>query len=1268
MLLPICLIVLAAEPWPFRNVDFAERDAQAVPARWQHGSHDGGDYTFSALTEDGVSFARISGAAPSGRAFWAQTVGPLPCPPAFKISFKYRGTATQMDGFVRLRDGQDTNVELSKHDWRQAPITNEWTDFEKTFAVPKAAREAANGVRPELIVYARGVGTVDYSSFRLEPLDSFTPDWPTVEQPLQMPYRPADKQVCQQNPPDFSWPPVEGCDGYELQVSRSPDFAQAAHAAQPAFNFWNFDATFEPGVWYWRVRGVVGEDRTKWSPARRFRIDPDAWAFPVPTVDELLNQVARVHPRIWTTPATLAEFRERADGPRKDWFAALERGVRGSLATPMPDEPAFPFKTSDPKTAEWIAAHNKLRGEGEGAANRLQRTAFAYLVTGDEAIGRNAVEQLMNLAGWAPDGATGYATHDQVHRAIAYRSAMAYDWVSDLLTPEQRRTALAMIESRTQTMYQHLAVGRPLRDQPYESHGWTAYGYIGIIALATLHDLPAAEVWFRDVVPTYLNLCPPWGEEDGGWLQGVAYWQYSQLSNKEFYDALLSAVGLSLYDKAWSRNNLYFPLYWFPAGSPRCHFGDGNRDRPGIYEVQHYRRMAQMFQNPIAQWAWQQIGDLSDGSLQAYYRGDESLPARPPVEMPPSRWSKDIGWVAMHSDLLDPERVSLYFKSSWIGSFNHSHADQNQFVLNAFGEALAIDSGYYDWYASPHDKGYTRHTLAHNAITIDGGHGQPIFDATASGRILGMVSTPAIDIAGGDATAAYQGKLAKAVRRIVYLRPNTFVMIDDLAAPQGEQRQFEWWLHGLSPIAIDADQAGATVSQGKAHLKVELVAPSGLTASERDQFVGPPESYAAGAQPTAIRPEGRGDAWPDQHHVWFTTPKSAATRIVTTMQAYRDGEQPEAIQATRQGDTLLLTSKAGMVAVALSGGVKLDTLASDATVVATGSGAVAMADGTWLEANGQRIVASDRPISIAFQRELISVASLDDAVVRLRVRPPGDTTNPEGKVWDERGRLVGPERAKVEDGQLILHLEPGQWTLRMRQPQTNEATVTLPVSADGGGPVKLTSRTRFDGGTAAWGELHNEAGLYEVTNCPPALSLGTSETVTWLREAQPILLQGEPGPLDLKRLDQGAAITAAATPADDAMRIGAAVWWEAEAFSGHAGGNPSRYSHRTFLSGGVGVGEWTVPGMWLSWRVNVPKAGTYDVMLKAATNTSAKRLIQLGDQLILAELPASLGFGAEPKEWNVYRVKLGAKLPAGPATLKSWCADGLLNLDWLALL
>ena len=71
------------------------------------------------------------------------------------------------------------------------------------------------------------------------------------------------------------------------------------------------------------------------------------------------------------------------------------------------------------------------------------------------------------------------------------------------------------------------------------------------------------------------------------------------------------------------------------------------------------------------------------------------------------------------------EDVAFYFRSSPYGSVSHGHQDQNAFALAAYGEPLAIPSGYYNFWGSLHHFGWTQQTKAKCAITFDGGKGQP---------------------------------------------------------------------------------------------------------------------------------------------------------------------------------------------------------------------------------------------------------------------------------------------------------------------------------------------------------------------------------------------------------------------------------------------------------------------------------------------------------------------------------------------------------------
>ncbi|MEN6402285.1 MAG: hypothetical protein ABFD94_10115, partial [Armatimonadia bacterium] len=140
-----------------------------------------------------------------------------------------------------------------------------------------------------------------------------------------------------------------------------------------------------------------------------------------------------------------------------------------------------------------------------------------------------------------------------------------------------------------------------------------------------------------------------------------------------------------------------------------------------------------------------------------------------------------------------------------------------------------------------------------------------------------------------------------------------------------------------------------------------------------------------------------------------------------------------------------------------------------------------------------------------------------------------------------------------------------------------------------------------------------------------------------------------------------------------------AVMLEAEAFTGSSNGTPSRYTNRPFLSGGVGMGNWTLPGMSVQWTLSVPKAGKYQVVVKGATHEpQADRLITLdgkplGGEARLYRFPSTDGFGGTPKEWRLFALPnaqgqpLTLELTAGEHVLEMTCLASLLNLDYLVL-
>jgi hypothetical protein len=292
--------------------------------------------------------------------------------------------------------------------------------------------------------------------------------------------------------------------------------------------------------------------------------------------------------------------------------------------------------------------------------------------------------------------------------------------------------------------------------------------------------------------------------------------------------------------------------------------------------------------------------------------------------------SHAISYGPLHSDLADGDHnVMLQFKSSHFGSFNHSHADQNSFVLEAFRHPLLIDSGYYPWYGSPHDLTWTRQTRAHNALLING-KGQGVWNRAAAGHIVAFVSTADFDYTAGDATAAYQQPslygapeelcaaaegVVRVVRHIVFARPHVFVILDEVETEQPAAIQF--LLHALHPFQIDASpEVGepggrasprvVTIANGPALARIHLLEPGPVEISQTDQFSAPPENGS-----------------PNQWHLTCAfaptpedgrPPRAAPTscrRLLTVIVVGRSGETLPAVErlespgkiGTRIGDT-----------------------------------------------------------------------------------------------------------------------------------------------------------------------------------------------------------------------------------------------------------------------------------------------------------------------------------------------------------------------------
>lgn len=696
-----------------------------------------------------------------------------------------------------------------------------------------------------------------------------------------MPLSPADGETVLQNPPDFTWP-FGGADArYEVTVTGPDGRTQRAGADRNALSW---PQSLQPGARYtWQVRGSGA--RAGAPMGGSFTVAPDAQPFLVPRPDDLFAKTAgRPHPRFKAPTSSVGQDPQ----VQRLIEAVIDQRETGSVAdVPTPDE-----SLKDTDTASFKAQKRVAKQVGQREAKRLIDLGLAMQKSTAKRLRDEGLRRLQEAADADPEGATGIrGAHHFVARDLVLGMALLYDALYPDMSDAQRRQVRESILARVESIREEF-LGTRMQRQPYNSHGWVVWGAAAAAVSLVTEDEPRSKALFLDLVPSFITSIAPWGGDDGGYANGMGYGLWDVASLITPFDVLGDALGVDPYKKPWLKNMPRFFTYFMPPGAPQAPFADAAEllpvyDRSTAWTI---RALAQRTGDPLTRWHAQSLKDVGEGPSTLMLAADAKLPeGAPPPQVPNALVLNGIGWAALHSSLLDPKRVSVYFKSSPYGSYNHGHADQNAFVLQAGGESLLQGTGYYDYYDSPHFRRWYQATVAHNAITFDGGKGQPIQDMTARGRIVRSTLAADADVVVGDATAAYGGQLTKALRTMVYLRPGLVIVHDVLASAQ--PRQWEWNLHAAQKF--EGDARGARLTVGSQKVCVDVLQAPGVRFQQTSGFGDvPPESI------------GKKQRYAEQWHAAFVSgSRTAEAQYVVALRVGCDGAVPT-IRAQGSGWTV----------------------------------------------------------------------------------------------------------------------------------------------------------------------------------------------------------------------------------------------------------------------------------------------------------------------------------------------------------------------------
>ncbi|OEZ93157.1 heparinase II/III-like protein [Janthinobacterium sp. HH106] len=569
----------------------------------------------------------------------------------------------------------------------------------------------------------------------------------------------------------------------------------------------------ETGLYTWQVQYRLPNGQSRSGAVRRFHFDGNA-VDNLPDLPTAAEVIARIGPRLHPRLIPLA-----ADGQVMQ-ASAIHAAVQ---ASPL----AASYKTYLAE-AEQVLANTKYAMPAEPiglkpeviadaafrAAQGIERLSVAALLKGDQRYHAQAIARLLQLASWAPDGATGECQQDQANRQIMLTLAQGLDMFYNNMNTADRYVLINVINQRLNPLMYKMEAS--LRANPYDSHVLAAAYYAVqtlMLSAGAVGQGPAGDVTFEQGAE-YDKSCNAKGKPLAPVDRFTTAWETLITSSGTWGGGTDSAFGNGV-SYAWNTLNAYAPalasyllmanvdLSRIPAlrqfgdnfhaqtvrnrwSKVRGTFGDGS-NLTGDYESyawNSYRLFAQVSQNPVDEWYYRDnIEQTQSFALPFHHYFLTAI--RPPVEpavlpiLKRTYLFEDAGVVAMHSNTAYPQRSSLFFRSSRLGAINHSHADNNAFTFVSKGKSIFISGGIYDEFGSLPEQKIRRATRYKNALTFDAGEGYedagigqaepaaspvapgaPLFYMQPHGRLINFHAAETSDwsVATGDATDAYRSR------------------------------------------------------------------------------------------------------------------------------------------------------------------------------------------------------------------------------------------------------------------------------------------------------------------------------------------------------------------------------------------------------------------------------------------------------------------------------------------------------------------------------
>jgi hypothetical protein len=531
---------------------------------------------------------------------------------------------------------------------------------------------------------------------------------------------------------------------------------------------------------------------------------------PIPSATNILSRLRPSHPRLLATADDFAALKKRvaSDPLLESWHSSIQSQAREILK-------AAPSRYEIPDGVRLLATSRRVM-------NRVYTLALLHRLDGDPQYAERAWQELAAAAefvDWNP-------RHFLDTAEMTHAFAIAYDWLYDTWTPEQRSILHRAIVEKGLTPALKLYRSRSGWTRAHHNWNQVCNGGIGMGALALAEAEPAlcGEV-LHDAMESIQIAMVQFGP-DGAWQEGPGYWNYATFYNVVFLAGLQSALGTEFglsRIQGFSDTGL-FPIYLTGPLGRTFNYADGGDH--ALSPAQMFW-LAQEFKQPVCAWFERKAAGPSP--LDVVWYGAEGV-SPTAARLPLDKHFRGAEIAVLRSAWEDPRALFVGFKAG-DNKANHSHLDVGSFVFDAAGVRWVSDLGA-DNYNLPGYFGNKRWTYyrlraeGQNTLVLnpDGGPDQ---DPAASAEIIRFESSPSRSFAIADLSAAYRKHARKVLRGIALLDRNQLLVQDEISA--AKPVDLWWFMHTPAAVMIESDGKTAHLRVASAELRVRILSPSEAT-------------------------------------------------------------------------------------------------------------------------------------------------------------------------------------------------------------------------------------------------------------------------------------------------------------------------------------------------------------------------------------------------------------------------------------------------------